>query len=340
MTRELALVALALGVVLGDIAFATLADGLPLVLGWAAAGAGFAALARAARHRGDELALLGGLGGHLLLAIGTAFAGVAPVEAVGGDADATAMVALAGLAVSAWTAARLLPERLADARLALDALGVMLLVLWTAVALDGAALTIALAAEAAALAAVARRAGDAMTGRLGLGVLAIALLHGIVVLAPPVTLTTGLEAVAPALTGLGAVIAAGLVAARAAATPALRAGLMAGAGLVALHLGSALLLTPFEPAEQGQPLVSALWAGAGLVLVVAGLVRDTRELRLAGLTLLGAAAAKVFLADLASLDALYRVGSFLALGLLLMLGAFAWQRLRPAPLGDLRHQYP
>jgi hypothetical protein len=45
-------------------------------------------------------------------------------------------------------------------------------------------------------------------------------------------------------------------------------------------------------------------------------------------------------ADLASLDALHRVGSVLALGLLLMLGSCAWQRLRPAPLGDARHQYP
>ena len=34
--------------------------------------------------------------------------------------------------------------------------------------------------------------------------------------------------------------------------------------------------------------------------------------------------AKVFLYDLSSLDSLYRVASFVAL-----LGAFAWQRLRP-----------
>jgi len=56
--------------------------------------------------------------------------------------------------------------------------------------------------------------------------------------------------------------------------------------------------------------------------------------------LLGAAAAKVFLADLTSLDALDRVGSFLALGVLLMLGGYAWQRLRPEPPADAPHQYP
>jgi hypothetical protein len=44
----------------------------------------------------------------------------------------------------------------------------------------------------------------------------------------------------------------------------------------------------------------------------------------------------VFAFDLASLTSLYRVGSFVALGLLLLLGAFAWQRIRPRALPDLR----
>jgi hypothetical protein len=40
--------------------------------------------------------------------------------------------------------------------------------------------------------------------------------------------------------------------------------------------------------------------------------------------------------DLASLTSLYRVASCMALGLLLLLGAFAWQRIRPRALPDLR----
>ena len=36
------------------------------------------------------------------------------------------------------------------------------------------------------------------------------------------------------------------------------------------------------------------------------------------------------------LESAYRVLSFIALGLLLLAGAFAWQRLRPRPLEDLR----
>ena len=39
---------------------------------------------------------------------------------------------------------------------------------------------------------------------------------------------------------------------------------------------------------------------------------------------------------LASLSSMYRVASFIVLGLLLLGGAFAWQRVRPRALPDLR----
>ena len=47
------------------------------------------------------------------------------------------------------------------------------------------------------------------------------------------------------------------------------------------------------------------------------------------LALLAVTATKVFLYDLASLTSLYRVGSLIGLGLLLLCGAFAWQKVRP-----------
>jgi uncharacterized membrane protein len=40
------------------------------------------------------------------------------------------------------------------------------------------------------------------------------------------------------------------------------------------------------------------------------------------------AVGKVFLVDLAHLESIWRVGSFLAVGLLLLAGAFAYQRTR------------
>jgi uncharacterized membrane protein len=60
----------------------------------------------------------------------------------------------------------------------------------------------------------------------------------------------------------------------------------------------------------------------------------TYLLRRGALVLLAVTVAKVFVFDLASLTS--RAASFVALGLLLLAGAFAWQRIRPRPLPDLR----
>jgi uncharacterized membrane protein len=132
--------------------------------------------------------------------------------------------------------------------------------------------------------------------------------------------------------------------------PWLRPGLLAAAALALLHLASAEIVTPFQPGtdvtgfplgdldvrQKGQALLSALWALTGAGAVVAGLVRDVAPLRRAGLALLMVTVAKVFLYDLASLTSIYRVASFIVLGLLLLCAAFAWQRLRPRRLPDLR----
>jgi len=88
--------------------------------------------------------------------------------------------------------------------------------------------------------------------------------------------------------------------------------------------------------QQGQVLVSALWGLAGLCALLVGLRRDMRELRIGALTLLLVTVAKVFLYDLSALGSVYRVVSFMALGALLLAASFAYQRLRPAPLPDLR----
>jgi uncharacterized membrane protein len=87
--------------------------------------------------------------------------------------------------------------------------------------------------------------------------------------------------------------------------------------------------TPATGATQAsQLLLSGLWTVTGVAILVVGLTVDRRPLRLGGLALLGLAAVKVFAVDLAHLESVYRVASFLALGLLLLSGAFAYQRLR------------
>jgi uncharacterized membrane protein len=44
----------------------------------------------------------------------------------------------------------------------------------------------------------------------------------------------------------------------------------------------------------------------------------------------------LFLYDLSTLTSIYRVLSFVVLGLFLLAGAFAYQRLRPPPVPDMR----
>jgi len=111
------------------------------------------------------------------------------------------------------------------------------------------------------------------------------------------------------------------------------------AGLLTLYACSLGLLElaqqlggdPHAQFQRGQMLVSALWALVALVLLV-GLVRDVAELRWGGLGLLGLALAKLFLFDLANLSSLARAGSFLVVGLALLVGGFLVQRLaREAP---------
>ena len=59
------------------------------------------------------------------------------------------------------------------------------------------------------------------------------------------------------------------------------------------------------------------------------MVRRSPNVRLGGLALLALAIGKVWTYDLSELEELARALSFVALGLLLLVGAFAYQRFRP-----------
>ena len=89
-----------------------------------------------------------------------------------------------------------------------------------------------------------------------------------------------------------------------------------------------------EPGQTPQVLLSAFWSLTGVAAVILGLFRNDRRLRIGGFSLLAVAVVKVFVFDLAELDSIYRVASFIALGLLLLAGAFAYQRLRVAEPGE------
>ena len=232
---------------------------------------------------------LAGLGGHLLLAIGTALTGVAPLAAVGGGApdQAAAVAALAALSAAAWAAARLLP-RGAELRLVLDALALAAFGLLSAAALEDTALTLALAGEAIALAALARRE------RAGGG--------GDRCRSPPRSRSSAPRSRTPAersphpaalipaprsRSPSRSAAAASRRPARSSAarrrTPACGWRSRPARRCSSLYVASVLLVAPFQPGagtaglplaelgvrQQGQALLSSLWALAGVAALVA-----------------------------------------------------------------------
>jgi uncharacterized membrane protein len=85
--------------------------------------------------------------------------------------------------------------------------------------------------------------------------------------------------------------------------------------------------TVAERFQRGHTIVSAVWAFIALALLYAGLVRRIRTLRVAAFVLFGAALAKIFLYDLSALTPVTRALSFMAVGAVLLVAGFFYQRL-------------
>jgi uncharacterized membrane protein len=79
--------------------------------------------------------------------------------------------------------------------------------------------------------------------------------------------------------------------------------------------------------DSTQVVLSALWAITGLALIVTGLLRRNRFIRIVGLSLSGLVIAKLVLIDLRYLEATSRALSFIVVGLFAMAGAYAYQRV-------------
>ena len=81
--------------------------------------------------------------------------------------------------------------------------------------------------------------------------------------------------------------------------------------------------------------LSLLWAVYAGAAIVIGIVKRSRYIRLAGLALLAIPVIKLFAFDIFALEQGYRVGAFLALGGILVLGGFLYQRYSRAIRGFL-----
>jgi uncharacterized membrane protein len=219
----------------------------------------------------------------------------------------------------------------------LAAVGIGLSAIGLALALSGPALVVGWSAEAVVLAWVARRTTERRAVAGSALFLALAAGHVLVVEAPPDALLTGVDSLPHAVVGIFVVALAAIGVSRLLpeGTDARAQSILQAVAAVALvYLPSVVIVDVWttgdvsNPGQTPQLLLSAFWGVVGLSALVVGLVRDERRLRLGGLTLLSIAVAKVFLFDLTTLESIYRVLSFIALGLLLLSAAYAYQRLR------------
>ena len=109
--------------------------------------------------------------------------------------------------------------------------------------------------------------------------------------------------------------------------------MLAGLGLYAASLSilgvAEALSTAGETTEfqRGHTAVSAFWGIVAFGALVVGLRRGLRVLRLAALGLFALALGKLFLYDLSTLSSVTRALSFLAVGAVLLLAGFFYQRL-------------
>ena len=74
--------------------------------------------------------------------------------------------------------------------------------------------------------------------------------------------------------------------------------------------------------------LSGLWMLYGGVLMGIGIWKRHRSLRVLAISLLGIAVVKIFIYDLSFLEALYRIFSFIGLGLILLAASYVYQKYR------------
>ena len=205
-------------------------------------------------------------------------------------------------------------------------------------------LVLSWSAVAAALSVLGDRVGEERLQLGAAGYLTLALGYTLIELAPPDEFfranddpAVGVPALLFVVAALSVLTAYGLRSERgepyrlyAAAGAALLAGYALSLAILGLFqwLGTASVETDFQ---RGHSAASAFWGIVGLMTLYLGLTRDLRALRLAGFALFGLALAKLFLYDLANLSSVTRALSFLAVGAVLLLAGFFYQRLTAAP---------
>ena len=236
------------------------------------------------------------------------------------------------------------------------ATGLVIVIMGWGDLVGGTPRTVAFAGTASIVAVLARRTGDRRLRLAAAGTLVLALLRALFVVAPPRDLFVagahpgdGVVALtAVALASAGFAIALRGVREPTTPAPQRRARLAYSldcasrrlapwvAGVLAVDAVSLAILQVFQWAgpgsvhlefQHGHTAVSAIWGLLGLVTLYLGLSRRSQGLRRAGLAIFALGLAKIFLYDLSALSSITRALSFLAVGGVLLLGGFFYQRL-------------
>ncbi len=212
--------------------------------------------------------------------------------------------------------------------------------------LDDTYLVLALAGAGAALSWLAARAREPRLFVGAAALTAIAFADAVGIQSPPSRLFVAQHHPVSGVPALLCVVVALVLLGHYLTSETLRLGRLACwwiAGLLLVYLMSITLLDVVERAfgaasletafQRGHTAVSAFWGVIGLALLYAGL-RRWRRLRLAGLAAFAIGLAKIFLYDLPALSSVTRALSFLAVGAVLLLGGFFYQRLAASSSGD------
>ena len=102
--------------------------------------------------------------------------------------------------------------------------------------------------------------------------------------------------------------------------------LVVAANALTLYGLSSEILTYVESTSGRSMGLTMLWAAYGIVLVVAGILGKWPWVRVGGLALAAVAVLKLFILDTLRLDAGYRVGAYITVGILLLAGGFVYHR--------------
>jgi uncharacterized membrane protein len=345
-TRRLLLV---VGVILADVSIALTAGGLALTLVWGAVAVACACLSRRALGRPSDYLLVEiAVGAHIALALVRALVEVTPGDLSGQQPGLPELLTIAALAASCLASGYITAPRTRWLGDVLNVVGFAAIAYLTAQGLSGPMLAVAWALEALTLLGLGVSTRSRQARYAGAAFMTLSLGHALILEAPPAALVTGAPDLVATAKAFGAIALALLGASR--VDREARGRLVAGGALTLLYLASVAIVTGFQPAagsadiaildlsirQEGQVLLSGFWSLVGVAALIVGLRSNNAAIRNGALGLLLATVAKVFLYDLSTLTSIYRVISFIALGLLLLAGAFAYQRLRPPPLPDMR----